>query len=154
MALAAFNTGLTDFASTTIALQAVDRALTQKPGWEQATLLKVEILGKQRPWDKIRFTRSILEETPYASEERLDDEIAEDDVSIDQEGFPGYRLLRERQFIKDGKVVKTNKWQVSYKPVTEYIRRGTNKSPDAKKSAAKDVHKLTPPKSTSASMEQ
>jgi tetratricopeptide (TPR) repeat protein len=47
VALAAFNTGLADFDSTTIALQAVDRALMQKPGWEQAMLLKVEILGKQ-----------------------------------------------------------------------------------------------------------
>ena len=47
VALAAFNTGLTDFESATAALQAIDRALAQKPEWEQAMLLKVEILGKQ-----------------------------------------------------------------------------------------------------------
>ena len=47
VALAAFNTGLADFESATVALQAVDRALVQKPGWEPAMLLKVEVLGKQ-----------------------------------------------------------------------------------------------------------
>ncbi len=47
VALAAYNTGLADFESVTIALQAIDRALAQKPGWEQASLLKVEILSKQ-----------------------------------------------------------------------------------------------------------
>jgi vancomycin resistance protein YoaR len=115
---------------------------------------KVEILGKPRPYDKIQFVRQILEEKPYESEERPDDEVAEDETSIDQEGFPGYRMLRERRFIKDGKVVKTNKWSVEYAPVTEYIRRGTNKSPDAKHAVQKDIHKLPKPGSTSSSMEQ
>jgi len=47
IALAAYNTGLTDFESSTVALQSVDRALALKPGWDQAVLLKVEILSKQ-----------------------------------------------------------------------------------------------------------
>jgi tetratricopeptide (TPR) repeat protein len=47
VALAAYNAGLKDFDTSTVALQAIDRALFQKPGWEQAMLLKVEILGKQ-----------------------------------------------------------------------------------------------------------
>ena len=47
VALAAYNTGLAEFETATVALQAIDRALIQKPGWEQAMLLKVEILGKQ-----------------------------------------------------------------------------------------------------------
>ena len=47
VALAAYNAGLSDFESTKVALQSIDRALTLKPGWEQAVLLKVEILGKQ-----------------------------------------------------------------------------------------------------------
>ena len=47
VALAAYNTGLADFESSTVALQAIDRALALKPDWEQAMLLKVEILGKQ-----------------------------------------------------------------------------------------------------------
>jgi tetratricopeptide (TPR) repeat protein len=49
IALAAYNTGLTEFATITIATQAVDRALAQKPGWEQAVLLKAEILSKESP---------------------------------------------------------------------------------------------------------
>ena len=64
VALAAFNTGLTDFESTTIALQAVDRALAQKPGWEQATLLKVEILGKQSLDRAADYLVEVLKATP------------------------------------------------------------------------------------------
>jgi tetratricopeptide (TPR) repeat protein len=40
VALAAYNAGLADFESTTVALQSIDRALTLKPRWEQAVLLK------------------------------------------------------------------------------------------------------------------
>ena len=47
VALAAYNTGLADFGMATVAMQTIDRALALKPGWEQAMLLKVEILGKQ-----------------------------------------------------------------------------------------------------------
>jgi vancomycin resistance protein YoaR len=106
---------------------------------------KVEILGKERPYDKIIFERKVIEESPFTTEERLDDEIAQDQTSIDQEGFPGYKLERLRKFIKNGKTVKTNKWTVLYKPVTEYIRRGTNPAPDAKKPDQKEIHSLKPP---------
>ena len=47
VALAAFNTGLTEFGTVRVAMQSIDHALALKPGWEQAMLLKVEILGKQ-----------------------------------------------------------------------------------------------------------
>jgi hypothetical protein len=43
-------------------------------------------------------------------------------------------------------MVREQKWTVNYKPVTEYIRRGTNKDPDAKMPVAKEVHGPTPPK--------
>ncbi len=46
-ALAAYNTGLTEPETIAVATQAVDRALAQKPGWEQGVLLKAEILSKQ-----------------------------------------------------------------------------------------------------------
>jgi tetratricopeptide (TPR) repeat protein len=49
IALAAYNTGLPDMATTAIATQAIDRALALKPLWEQAILLKVEILAKDAP---------------------------------------------------------------------------------------------------------
>jgi vancomycin resistance protein YoaR len=93
---------------------------------------KVEILGKKRPYDKIVFERKIIEESPFPTEERLDEEMPQDQTSIDQDGFNGYKLERFRRFYKDGKLVKTNKWTVNYKPVTEYIRRGTSTDPNAK----------------------
>lgn len=115
---------------------------------------KVEILGKKRPWDKIVFEREITEETPYDSEERLDEEIKEGELSIDQEGFNGYKLDRFRRFYKGGKLVKTNKWVVTYKPVTEYIRRGTNPDPNAKVPEQKPSHGPRKPKGEKFKMEQ
>jgi vancomycin resistance protein YoaR len=115
---------------------------------------KVEILGKQRPWDKIVFERKVIEESPYSTEERLDDEMPQDQTSIDQEGFNGYKLERFRRFYKRGKLVRSNKWTVSYKPVTEYIRRGTNPDPEAKMLEQKPHHGPKPPKSETFSMSQ
>jgi vancomycin resistance protein YoaR len=100
----------------------------------------VEILGKARPWDKIVFERDVLEETPFTSEERLDEVIADGATSLDQAGFNGYKLKRTRRFYKDGKDVKNDTWIVTYKPVTEYIRRGTNKDPEAKIPEPKELH--------------
>jgi vancomycin resistance protein YoaR len=115
---------------------------------------KVEILGRKRPYDKIVFEREITEETPYSSEERLDEEIKEGETTVDQEGFLGYKLERFRKFYKGGKLVKTNKWIVTYKPVTEYIRRGTNPDPDAKVPTQKKGHGPQTPKGTRSTMQQ
>jgi vancomycin resistance protein YoaR len=114
----------------------------------------VEVLGKPRPWEKIVFERKVLESTPYSSEERLDDEMPQDATSIDQAGFNGYKLERFRRFYKDGKVVKSNKWTVEYKPVTEYVRRGTNTDPEAKAPPDRPVARLQEPKGEKYSMEQ
>ena len=115
---------------------------------------KVEILGKQRPYDKVVFERRILEESPYSSEERLDEEMPMDATSIDQEGFNGYKMERTRKLYKDGKVVKSEKWILTYKPVTEYIRRGTNPDPDAKVPEQKPHHGPQVPKSQEYRMAQ
>ena len=114
----------------------------------------VEVLGKPRPYDKVVFERHILESTPFSTEERLDDEMAKDATSIDQAGFNGYKLERFRRFFKDGKLIKINKWTVEYKPVTEYVRRGTNTDPDAKTPPERPVARLQEPKGDSASMAQ
>lgn len=114
----------------------------------------VEILGKARPYDKVVFERKILESTPYATEERLDDEMPQDTTSIDQAGFNGYKLERFRRFFKGGKLVKSNKWTIEYKPVTEYVRRGTNTDPDAKAPPDKPVTRLQEPKGDTFSMAQ
>jgi len=105
----------------------------------------VEILGKKRPWDRIAFSRHIEEETPYNTEERLDEEMPDGQTMLDQAGFNGYKLKRFRRFYsgpdaKHLKMVKEQKWEVRYKPVTEYVRRGTNKDPDAKMPKEKEVH--------------
>jgi len=115
---------------------------------------KVEVLGKKRPYDKVVFERKVLEETPFGSEERLDEEMPLDQTSLDQAGFNGFLLERFRKFYKGGKVVKTNKWQVRYKPVTEYIRRGTNPDPNAKMPEIKEPHGPKMPKSDTFSMGQ
>jgi vancomycin resistance protein YoaR len=107
----------------------------------------VEILGKPRPYDKVVFERHVLESTPYSTEERLDPDIPKDVTSTDQAGFNGYKLERFRRFYKGGKLVKSNKWTVEYKPVTEYVRRGTNEDPEAKAPPEKPVAHLQEPKS-------
>ncbi|MDQ3299482.1 MAG: VanW family protein [Myxococcota bacterium] len=115
---------------------------------------KVEILGKERPWTKVVFERKVLEESPFSTEERLDEEMPLDQTSIDQEGFPGFKLERFRRFYKGKKLVRSNKWVVNYKPVTEYIRRGTNPDPNAKMPEIKPSHGPKPPKSEEFKMEQ
>ena len=102
---------------------------------------KVEMLGKKRPWDKVVFERKRhrggrRSRPRSASTTRC----PRTRPCIDQAGFDGYKLERYRRFYKDGKLVKTNKWTVNYKPVTEYIRRGTNPDPDAKMPEEKAPH--------------
>ncbi len=89
----------------------------------------VEILGKQRPWDEIAFERKVLESTPYTTEERLDESLPVGFEAPDQGGFDGYKLVRYRKYYKDGVEVKQDKWTVTYRPVTEYLRKGTNPDP-------------------------
>lgn len=114
----------------------------------------VEILGKKRPWDKIVFERKVLESEPYATEERLDDKLPMGATMLDQAGFDGYTMTRFRRFYKDGKQKKTEKWQVVYKPVTEYIRRGVSTDPNAKMPKEKPPHGPTAPKGETYSLSQ
>jgi vancomycin resistance protein YoaR len=106
----------------------------------------VEVLGKPRPYDKIVFERHVLESTPFSTEERLDPEIPQGVTSIDQAGFNGYKLERFRKFYKGKRLVKKDKWIIDYKPVTEYIRRGTSTDPTAKAPPEQPVTRLKEPK--------
>jgi vancomycin resistance protein YoaR len=115
---------------------------------------KVEVLGKGRPFDKIVFEREVIETTPFSSEERLDEELPVGYQSTDQAGFDGYHLTRYRKFYKGDKLVKTNKWDVNYKPVTEYIRKGTNPDTTIKTPEPHVPKGLVPPKSDKFSMAQ
>lgn len=105
----------------------------------------VEILGKPRPFDKVVFARKLVEETPYPTEERLDDDMPDGQTTLDQAGFNGYKLTRFRRFYNGKEMVREQKWTVNYKPVTEYIRRGTNKDPNAQMPKEKEIHALKVP---------
>ncbi|HVV87805.1 MAG TPA: VanW family protein [Kofleriaceae bacterium] len=114
----------------------------------------VEILGKERPWDKVVFERHVLDTKPFETEERPDDTLPVGYQAYDQEGFNGYKLTRLRKFIKGGVEVKVEKWNVEYKPVTEYIRKGTNPDTTIKVPDPKPPHGPKPPKSDSLRIEQ
>jgi len=102
--------------------------------------VRVEILGRKRPWDKVAFEREIKEEKPNETVTREDETLPLGTSVTDQVGFPGYKLERRRIFYKDGKAAKVEKWNVAYPPTTEYVRIGTNPDPN-----------LVPPKSGSHS---
>ena len=106
----------------------------------------VEILGKPRPYDKVVFERHVLETTPFTSEERLDEEIHQGPHARSIK--PASTATSSRGSAKDkGKdMVKTGKWTIEYKPVTEYIRRGTSTDPDAKALPTKEIGHLQEPK--------
>ena len=64
VALAGYNTGLTDVEIAAASMRAVDRALQLKPGWERAALVKADILAKGSPESAIRYLNAFLTETP------------------------------------------------------------------------------------------
>jgi len=106
---------------------------------------KVEILGKKRPYTKITFARQLVEEQPFSTEERLDEEMPEGQTMLDQPGFNGYTMKRFRRFWDGNKMVREQKWNVRYKPVTEYVRRGTSTDPKAEMPKERDLHPLKVP---------
>ncbi|HUH02300.1 MAG TPA: VanW family protein [Kofleriaceae bacterium] len=114
----------------------------------------VEILGKARPYDQIAFEREVLEKLAFDTVTRQDMKMPIGSMVVDQLGFPGYRLNRYRKFYKDGKVVKTNKWPLDYKPVTEYVRVGANPDPNLPPPKASKPHGPKPPSSTTFRMVQ
>jgi len=100
----------------------------------------VEILGKKRPWDLIAFERAILEESPFETEERPDPKLPAGFQTFDQAGFPGYKMHRYRRYYRDDELIKTDMWTLTYKPVTEYIRVGTNTDPSVLPPEEKPPH--------------
>lgn len=64
LALAAYNTGLTDISTAAMAVREADRALALNPGWDRAALLKAEILNKQSPEAAAAWLESFLKVEP------------------------------------------------------------------------------------------
>jgi vancomycin resistance protein YoaR len=107
---------------------------------------EVEILGKEKPFDKIEFVREVIEQHPFKTVTREDNTIGVGHIVIDQPGFPGYKMTRTRNIYKGGKVIKTKKWTLNYKPVVEYVRMGINPNPNLPAPKQKDSHMPKPAK--------
>ncbi len=105
----------------------------------------VDILGKKRPYDKIAFEREVDERIDFDTVTREDYEMPIGYMVVDQLGFPGYKVTRYRKFYRDGKLVKTDKWKIQYKPVTEYVRTGANPDPNLPPPKQRKPHGPKPP---------
>ena len=64
VALAGYNTGLSDVEVAAASTHAADRALELKPGWERAALIKADILAKASPEGAIRYLNGFLASVP------------------------------------------------------------------------------------------
>jgi tetratricopeptide (TPR) repeat protein len=64
IALAGYNTGLSDLEIAAASMRAADRALELRPGWERAALIKADILAKSSPEGAIRFLNGFLASVP------------------------------------------------------------------------------------------
>jgi vancomycin resistance protein YoaR len=90
----------------------------------------VQILGRERPYDEIEFERRVIEQLEFDTVTREDESIPIGTMSIDQYGFFGYLLEKQRKFYKNGELIKRDKWKIRYQPVTEYVRNGVNPDPN------------------------
>jgi len=64
VALAGYNTGLTDLEILAASMREIDRALELKPDWERAVLVKADLLAKSSPESAIRYLTAFLAEAP------------------------------------------------------------------------------------------
>jgi len=71
---------------------------------------------------------------------------------VEQDGFPGYKLKRLRKYYRKGRLVKTDKWDLRYRPVTEYVRLGINPDPNLPQPKQGKGHGPRPPKKTTFRM--
>ena len=107
---------------------------------------EVEILGKEKPFDKVEFVREVVEQKPFETVTREDDKIGVGHMVIDQPGFPGYKMFRYRNIYKGGKIIDKDKWTLNYKPVVEYVRMGVNPDPNLPAPKQKNSHMPKPAK--------
>ena len=89
--------------------------------------VKVRILGKARPWNKVVFEREVKEVVPFNEVIRQDSSIPAGRTVVSQNGVNGYRLIRRRRLYKgDAKEpAVTESRDLKYPPTTRYIRKGT-----------------------------
>ncbi len=100
----------------------------------------VEILGKEKPFDEIKWETSTQKRIPFETITREDGEIGVGYMVVDQKGEYGFKVKRYRRVIKDGKVVKKDEWDLAYRPVVEYVRMGTNTDPNLPPPKQRTLH--------------
>jgi len=66
VALAGYGTGLGDIEIAAASMRAVDRALELRPGWEEAVLLKSELLAKSSRDSAIEYLAAYVAQTPQS----------------------------------------------------------------------------------------
>lgn len=88
--------------------------------------VRVEILGRPRPWRKVEFQREVKEVLPFTETQRPDPRVPRGRRVISQLGVPGFRLERRRLFYAEGAdPQKVEKRELRYPPTTQYIKQGT-----------------------------
>ena len=92
VALAAYNAMGDDVEMGTQALHEVDAALTLRPDWERAALLKSEILGRRMPGDAIGYLQSFLAAQPASKP--VAGALAQ--LYADQKRFPEARAVLQK----------------------------------------------------------
>lgn len=97
VALAGYNTGLTDVEIAAVAMREVDRALELKPGWERAALVKADILAKSSPEGAIRYLDAFLAAAPTSRPAAS----ALAQLYIEQERYADARAVFQRQLDAD-----------------------------------------------------
>ncbi len=93
--------------------------------------VRVEVLGRERPFSKVTFIRRIVSETPFKTIFRDDKELFEGLFKKEQTGQKGYVVRRRRIFLDaEGHEIKAHTWTIVYAPTTMIIRKGTKKPDD------------------------
>jgi tetratricopeptide (TPR) repeat protein len=93
VAVAGYNTGLTDIEIVAASTRAVDRALELRPGWERGVLVKADILAKGSSSSAIDYLKAFLVEVP--SSRAAASALAQ--LYIEQERYPDARAVFQRQ---------------------------------------------------------
>jgi tetratricopeptide (TPR) repeat protein len=97
VALAGYNTGLSEVETAAVSIRAADRALALKPGWERAALVKTDILAKTSPEGAITFLNGFLASVP----ESRAASVALAQLYVEQKRYPEARDVFQRLSTED-----------------------------------------------------
>jgi tetratricopeptide (TPR) repeat protein len=131
VALAGYNTGLADPAIGKTTIDATERALALRPGWDRAALLKAQILAKGSREAAIAWLRSVVAKSPDSKILRtgLAQMLAEDrqydeSRAIYQRLFTENPTQLEYQFAVAALAVQTKDWATAERELEALKRAG------------------------------